>query len=83
VLDTGAWIYYRKGDYEKARDLLITASSKGKEIPEVNYHLGMVYLQFGEREKAREYLSLAVNSKAGFSGLDKAKKALSELNKSM
>lgn len=52
---------------------------KGKKIPVICYHLGMIYLKLEEKEKARGYLELAVKSKAPFSGKDDAEKALKNL----
>jgi tetratricopeptide (TPR) repeat protein len=78
LLDTEAWIYYRKGDYEKARDILLGVVEKVRDIPVANYHLGMILLHLGEKEKAREYLQLAVNSKEPFPGKEEAKNALEQ-----
>jgi len=79
VVDTGAWIYFRKGEFEKARNLLVAAEDTAREAPIIQYHRGMMHLKLGEKEKARAYLSAALNSKADFDGRNEAEKALGEL----
>jgi tetratricopeptide (TPR) repeat protein len=76
LVDTAAWVYYRKGEFAKARDLLMKVEEKGKDIPEINYHLGMVYLELGEQDKAESYLRLALNSERDFSGKEEAQRII-------
>ena len=79
VQDTGAWIAYRKGEFEKARDLLLRVEEEAKEMPVVTYHLGMVYLKLGEKQKAREYLQTALASEQAFPGKKEAERTLTGL----
>ena len=44
--------------FKKTRDLFIGVEGDDKNIPLVNYRLGMIHLQFGETEKAKKYLEL-------------------------
>ena len=78
VLDTEAWICYRKGDYEKARDILLGVEEKARDMPVISYHLGMILLQLGEKEKAMGYLESAVNSKETFPGIEEARAVLEQ-----
>jgi len=41
---------------------------KVKEAPIIQYHLGMIHLKLGEKEKASEYLNGALTSKGDFDG---------------
>jgi tetratricopeptide (TPR) repeat protein len=80
ILDTGAWVYYRQGKYEKARDLLVGVEEKVSDMPSINYHLGMIYLQLGEKSKAENYLKSAVKSETPFPEREAAQKSLASLN---
>lgn len=42
-LDSLGWAYYRKGDYDKALEYLVTASEQAPGIAEIRFHLGMVF----------------------------------------
>ncbi|HMB76206.1 MAG TPA: tetratricopeptide repeat protein, partial [Kiloniellaceae bacterium] len=79
LLDTLGWVHYRLGNYEQAIDYLEKALSSGGDRPQVRYHLGMVYLELGAAERARQELELAVQSDVNFPGLGKARQALAEL----
>jgi tetratricopeptide (TPR) repeat protein len=80
ILDTGAWIFYRKRDFERARDLLLDVKVKAKSVPIIGYHLGMIYLQFGDKFKAKKFLELSLSSNQKFSGKEEAEKVLTELS---
>jgi len=81
ILDTAAWVYYRQGKYEKARDLLISVEDKSRDMPSINYHLGMIYLELGEKKEAEKYLRLALKSETPFPEKETAQNALHSLNK--
>ncbi|CAI8955179.1 Lipopolysaccharide biosynthesis regulator YciM [Methylocaldum szegediense] len=74
--DTLAWIYYRKGEYEKALPLQLKVVEKSPGVPIYHYHLGMIYLKKGERAVAAEHLQKAVDSGKDFAGLEEARSAL-------
>ncbi len=58
--DTLAWIYYRKGTYASARDLLEDALKKAPEDTSIHYHLGLAYSKLGDKPKATLHLKRAV-----------------------
>ena len=64
IADSLGWFYFKKGDYEKARDELLRAEElmgePGKEEAEILDHIGRVFYKLGEQEKALEYLGKAV-----------------------
>lgn len=61
IADSMGWYYFKKGQYEAARDELLRAEVLiEQEDPVVFDHIGQVYHQLGEREKAIEYLERAV-----------------------
>jgi len=79
LTDTIAWIYYRKGQYEKARDLLL-ASEEDVNIPAINYHLGMIFSRLDEKERAKKYLQVALETQSSFSGREEAELELKKLS---
>ena len=80
VVDTAAWIYYRKSDFETARDLLLGVEEKIGSRPIVNYHLGMIYLSLGNQAEARQHLQLATQGQEQYSGRKEAEKTLKTLS---
>lgn len=81
LVDTLAWIKYRKGDYAGARALLEKLGDKVRDYPVVSYHLGAVYYQLGERSRALVYLRLALERGREFAGREEARRLLAELEK--
>ena len=77
-LDTVGWVLYRNGNAGDAVDYLKRAI-EAKAEPLMHYHLGMVYLQMGDKGKAREELKLATVKDAKYPGLDKARATLKKL----
>ncbi len=67
--DTLAWVYYAKGRYASARDLLEDAAKLAPKDPSIHYHLGMAYSKLGDKAAATLNLKKAAeldpNSKAG------------------
>ncbi len=56
VADTLGWIYYKKGDYSLALQQLQPAATALPENALAQYHLGMTYLQLGQKEKGQRSL---------------------------
>jgi Flp pilus assembly protein TadD len=79
LVDTAAWIQYRKGDMEKAKNMLLDLGPKVREAPVLAYHLGMIFKELGDLEKAKDFLELAAKSGEPFEGRENAEKALLEL----
>ena len=53
ILDSMGWVLYRLSDYPGAIEFLEKAYVDGKEV-EIGAHLGEVYWESGEQEKAKE-----------------------------
>ncbi|MDD3295833.1 MAG: tetratricopeptide repeat protein [Candidatus Omnitrophica bacterium] len=53
-LDSLGWIYYRKGDFDKAKEYLEKSITYIKD-PEVYEHLGDLYITTGEKDKGLEF----------------------------
>jgi len=54
ITDSLAWVYYQRGQYEKALPLLEQASRLVPDDPVVKEHLGDVYAKLGMTEEALE-----------------------------
>ena len=67
--DTLAWVYYYKGSYAAARDLLEDAAKQAPDNASIQYHLGATYAKLGDKSNAAVHLqkatTLAPDSKAG------------------
>ena len=59
-LDTIGWVYFKLGDYEKAKEYILKAVEKGGSSVVVE-HLGDVYFKLGDKEKAMEYWKKALD----------------------
>jgi tetratricopeptide (TPR) repeat protein len=80
MLDTVAWIAYKKGKLDKALPILKKAVEMNPNSGVSAYHLGMVYFKQGDKVHAKELLEKAVNSKQQFYGLAEAQETLKSLN---
>ncbi len=67
--DTLAWVYYHKGTYSLARDLLQDASKASPDDASIHYHLGMTLSKMGDKPGAATELKkaadLAPNTQTG------------------
>ena len=84
VADTLGWIYYQKGAYRSAVDLLQEALRLGQESnstdnPRFHYHLGMAYAKSGQTTLARQQLQQALKLNPSSSDAEDARKQLAEL----
>jgi Flp pilus assembly protein TadD len=57
--DTLAWIYYQKGNYSSARDLLEEAIKAAPNDAAIHYHLGMTYAKLSNSTDAVTHLKKA------------------------
>jgi Flp pilus assembly protein TadD len=57
--DTLAWIYYQKGNYASARDLLEEALKTSPNSASIHYHLGMTYKKLSDSADAVTHLKKA------------------------
>ena len=55
-LDTLGWLYYKTGDYSKAREILEKALSIEENEPEIYEHLAEIYQALGDPAREKEYL---------------------------
>jgi tetratricopeptide (TPR) repeat protein len=78
-LDTYGWVNYKNGKTDEALVALESVIQKEDAIPEMHYHLGMVYIEKGRVEEAKLELEKAVAENANYKSLDTAKAELEKL----
>ena len=76
VNDTLGWIYYKRKLTSQAVELLEASANVYQQNATVQYHLGMAYLQAGEKAKGRAALQRALALEPNFDGAAEARKAL-------
>ena len=89
VADTLGWIYYQKGAYRPAVDLLEEAlklsqqsnsqQSNSPDNPTIHYHLGMAYAKSGQATLARQQLQQMLKLNPNSSDAADARRQLAEL----
>ena len=77
--DTAGWVYYRRGEYDKALGILKGVVEKMPDVPVFQYHLGMTYYKTGDKAAAKEQLSQAVGENANYTGVEEARALLKDL----
>src|SRR4051812_20893585 len=66
LLDALGWVLYRARDTGRARELLEAAVKGAPEEPSLHYHLATVYAQEKKKDRAREELKAALESRRPF-----------------
>lgn len=79
VSDTLGWVYVRKGLGRLGVPHLEQSVYKDPRNPLYQFHLGLAYLDAGERTKAKSALEQALRLNENFEGATEAKKALATL----
>lgn len=81
IQDTYGWILVQKGMVESGLIALEQAISNLPNSPDIRYHLAVALAKVGEKNRAREELSLALKSKEPFGDRVAAEKLQQELIK--
>lgn len=79
LVDTLAWVYYKRGEYDKALPLLQGIVEANGEVGVYRYHLGMTYFQRNELDAAKKHLTMALAGDEDFPEADMARKTLNTL----
>ena len=64
--DVLAWNLYKNGQSDKAGDAIREALKLNTEDAKLFYHAGMIYHRLGDKQKARQYLSRALETNPHF-----------------
>ena len=76
--DTLGWVYYAKGTYTSARDLLEQAAKAAPEDASIQYHLGMTYKKLSDDSNATTHLKKAIELAPNSDVARNAQKALGQ-----
>ena len=76
--DTLGWVQLRKGAYEDAIASFSRAVERNPNNPVYHYHLGLAYLQSGDKQRARAELQRALEISQDFNGAEDARKQLAQ-----
>ena len=79
VNDTLGWAYLKNDLVQPAIDALQAAVKANPRHPEYQYHLGMAHVKAGNKEKARLALTIALQSREQFVGIEDARRTLATL----
>ena len=60
IIDSIAWLYYKKGEYAKAEEWINKLDMDKEIFSEILYHLGMINIKLKNLDKAKEYFKKAV-----------------------
>lgn len=82
--DTLGWVYYQKGVYRPAIDMLqealkLGAKNKAPDDPDIHYHLGMAYAKTYQPALASQQLERVLKINPNYSAAAEIKKLLSSL----
>jgi Tfp pilus assembly protein PilF len=78
--DTLAWVYYQKGNYSSARDLLEDALKTSPNSASIHYHLGMTYSKLSKSTDAATHLKKAAALAPNTQTAKDAEKALGQIS---
>jgi Tfp pilus assembly protein PilF len=78
-LDTLGWIQYKQEKYTGAEENLKNALTLLPGEPTIHYHLALVYLKQGDKDRGKTYLNKALETGSEFAGIEEARKVLAEL----
>lgn len=76
--DTLAWIYYQKGLYSFAADLLREALRRDPNNATYHYHLGMVYQKQNKQLEARKHLQKALQIDPNYPAAEQIRSILNQ-----
>jgi Flp pilus assembly protein TadD len=77
--DTLGWVYYKRGEHEKAMEEIQGAVNMKPSEPVFYYHLAVIYQKKGEYFKAVELLKKCVSLEKPFADRQKAEELLRQL----
>ncbi|MEK9148411.1 MAG: tetratricopeptide repeat protein [Candidatus Desantisbacteria bacterium] len=78
VTDTLGWIYYQRGEYDKALEALKEARNLEPNDPMITYHLGLAYLKNKMKPEGKKEILEALKN-PNFPEAEEAKKMIKEL----
>jgi tetratricopeptide (TPR) repeat protein len=78
ILDSYGWALFKKNDLAGARRVLRQAADLTPDVPEIRYHLGIVYAAMGMRPQALIEFEHATNLRPGYEDAENEKRRLAQ-----
>ncbi len=78
-LDTLGWVYFKLGQYDRAKPLIEKANQKAPDVGVFQYHLGMTMLKQGDTASAKRLLQSSLQAKIPFQNADEVKATLGRI----
>lgn len=79
-LDTLAWVFYRRGDYEKAEQIMRPVAASA-DLPIYQYHLGAILTAAGKTQEGRNLIQQSIEGGLFWWDRLEAEEILAELDK--
>jgi tetratricopeptide (TPR) repeat protein len=80
VIDTLGWLYYKLGDYPRARSHIESVLKRVPDSPVTNYHMAAILIASGQTKAARARLETALNTRQYYIGMEEARALLVKLD---
>lgn len=80
LLDTLGWAHLKLGHHQDALRLVKQAMATAPDHPVLNYHLGVIYAQSGDKQGAKTHLTQALQAKQMFPWTKEAQALLARLD---
>ena len=82
IQDTVGWVYYQKGEYDKAARYLEKAHQQQPDVGVIAEHLGEVYIKLNKAEKAQQMFQKALSLESDEQKKKQILNKIAELKKS-
>ena len=79
IWDSLGWVYYKLGYYKEALEAMKLLIESDVDDSVICYHLGLIYLENGMTDKAKELLQRSIDENNNEEAVGKAREALEQL----
>ena len=79
IWDSLMWLYYKKGEYQKALNIFPKDKLDDISNSTIAYHLGEIYLKLGVISEAEHYFNLAIELNTENDAVNKSQNKLKEI----
>jgi tetratricopeptide (TPR) repeat protein len=80
IADTLGWVYFRRGEYDRALPLIQESVEQLPDNQEIQFHLGITQYMLGNEQEAKANLEKALSIQVDFPRKQEAQGALAVLN---
>jgi tetratricopeptide (TPR) repeat protein len=79
IADTLGWIFFKKGEYPRAFEMIKASAAKLPDNPEIQFHLGVINQAMGQNDAARQAFKKAAAYPDDFPGKSELKQRIAQL----